>query len=110
MEDHRPLYEAARTRAPLVALYVYEPEIFEAEDFDPSHLTFINQSLTELDARLRAVGGRLTCRVGRLPDVFDQLRAEHGIAHLWSHEETGNALSHARDRRVKAWCRTHSVP
>lgn len=110
MEDHRPLYEAARTGAPLIVLYVYEPEIYRAEDFDPSHLVFINQSLAELDVRLRAVGGRLTYRVGCLPGVFDQLYAEHGIAHLWSHEETGNKLSHARDRRVKAWCRAHSVP
>ena len=110
MDDHRPLFEAARTGAPVLALYVYEPEIIGADDFDPSHLVFINQSLAELDARLRAVGGRLTCRVGRLPDVFDQLHAEHGIAGLWSHEETGNALSFARDLRVKSWCREHGVP
>ncbi len=91
-------------------LYVYEPEITGADDFDSSHLVFINQSLAELDTRLRAVGGRLTCRVGRLPDVFDELHTEHGIAGLWSHEETGNAASHARDRRVKAWCRAQAVP
>ena len=110
LEDHRPLYEAARTGAPVLALYVYELEIIRAADFDPSHLVFINQSLAELDACLRALGGRLTCRAGRLPDVFDQLHAEHGVAHLWSHEETGNALSYARDLRVKDWCREHAVP
>ena len=104
------MYEAARTGAPLLALYVYEPEIFGAPDFDASHLVFINQSLAELDERLRAVGGRLTCRVGRLPDVFDQLHAEHGIARLWSHEETGNALTYARDLRVKTWCRELGIP
>ena len=111
IRDHRPLYEAARAGGPLLALYVYEPEIFRADDFDPSHLVFINQSLAELDGRLRALGGRLTTRVGPLPEVFDELRARHGgIARLWSHEETGNALSHARDRRVAAWCRQHGVP
>ncbi len=108
-DDHRPLFEATRTGLPVLALYVYEPEIIHAPDFDPSHLVFINQSLVELDARLRAVGGRLTCRVGRLPDVFDELRAEHGFARLWSHEESGNALTYARDRRVAAWCRAHGV-
>ena len=110
LEDHRPLYEAARNGGPLLALYVYEPEIVGAEDFDPSHLVFINQSLAELDQRLRASGGRLTCRVGRLPDVFDRLHAEHGIARLWSHEESGNALTYARDRRVGAWCRDRGIP
>ena len=111
VNDHRPLAEAARDGRPLLALYVYEPEIVGAEDFDPSHLVFINQALAELAARLRAVGGRLTTRVGRLPEVFDELHSRHGgIAHLWSHEETGNALTHARDRRVGAWCRQHGVP
>ena len=110
LEDHRPLYEAARRGAPLLALYVYEPEIVAAEDFDPSHLVFINQSLAALDLRLRAIGGRLTCRVGRLPDVFDQLHVEHGVAQLWSHEESGNALTSARDRRVGAWCRAQAIP
>ena len=111
VRDHRPLYEAARVGGPLVALYVYEPEIVCADDFDPSHLVFINQSLAELDARLRALGGRLTTRVGRLPEVFDELHARHGgIARLWSHEETGNALSFTRDKRVASWCREHGVP
>ena len=110
LEDHRPLDEAARSGAPLLALYVYEPEIVGAEDFDPSHLVFINQSLAELDGRLRALGGRLTYRVGRLPDVFDHLHVEHGIARLWSHEESGNGLTYARDRRVSAWCRAQGIP
>ncbi len=110
VEDHRPLWEAARSGGPVIALYVYEPEIVGAADFDPSHLVFINQSLAELDGRLRGIGGRLTYRAGRLPDVFDELHARHGgIAGLWSHEETGNALTYARDRRVGAWCRAHGV-
>ncbi len=111
VSDHRPLLAAARAGGPLLALYVYEPEIIRADDFDPSHLVFINQSLAELDARLRTLGGRLTTRIGGLPDVFDELHARHGgIAHLWSHEETGNALTYARDRRVAAWCRRSGVP
>ena len=109
VEDHRPLWRAARGGAPVLALYVYEPELVNAPDFDASHLVFVNQALAELDAKLRALGGRLTRRTGRLPDVFDELHAEHGIAGLWSHEETGNALSFARDRRVAAWCRQHGV-
>ena len=105
------MFEAARAGAPLLALYVYEPELVHAPDFDPCHLVFLNQALAELDGRLRALGGRLTCRTGRLPDVFDQLHAEHGgLAGLWSHEETGNALTYVRDRRVAAWCRQHGVP
>lgn len=110
VEDHRPLAEAVRGGGAVVVLYVYEPEMIGADDFDASHLVFINQSLAEVDARLRNIGGRLTLRTGRLPEVFDELDSEHGVAGLWSHEETGNLLSYARDQRVKAWCREHGVP
>ena len=109
VRDHRPLHEAARAGGPILALYVYEPEIIRADDFDPSHLVFINQSLAGLDTRLRKLGGRLTTRVGTLPDVFDELHTLHGIAQLWSHEESGNSLTYARDKRVAVWCRQHGV-
>ena len=110
VEDHRPLLEAARFGGPVIALYIYEPEIIRADDFDASHLVFINQSLAELDARLREIGGRLTYRTGQLPEVFDEIHTRYGgIAGLWSHEETGNALTYARDRRVRAWCGTQGV-
>ena len=38
-------------------------------------------------------------------DVLEQARRQLGISALWSHEETGNAWTFARDRRVAAWAR-----
>ncbi len=109
VRDHYPLARASR-RGPCVGLYVYEPEVFRAEDFDPAHLLFINQSLDELDRSLGALGGRLTTRVGRMPDVLDGLDREFGVAGLWSHQETGGAVTFARDRRVGRWARARGIP
>ena len=106
--DHRPLAEAAK-RGPCVCLYVYEPELIEAEDFDPAHLAFINQSLESLQGALRALGADLTVRTGSMPDVLDQLHHEIGVVGLWSHQETSNGISYARDRRIEAWARRASV-
>lgn len=75
--DHAPLFAASR-RGPVVALYVYEPDVIGADDFDPAHLAFINQALRELARNLGALGGRLTCRVGWMPEVLDSLDAEVG--------------------------------
>jgi deoxyribodipyrimidine photo-lyase len=107
--DHRPLAEAA-ARGPVVCLFVHEPEVMTAEDFDPSHLRFINESLADLDARLRTRGGRMTYRLGRMPDVLEELRQAVPLAGLWSHEETGNAVTYRRDLRVGAWAREHGIP
>jgi deoxyribodipyrimidine photo-lyase len=106
--DHAPLLEAAR-RGSTVALYIYEPEILHAPEFDPSHLDFINDSLRELSRNLQRIGARLVTRVGEASEVLERLHLETSFQCLFSHEETGNAVTYARDRRVKAWCRTRAV-
>ena len=58
VSDHAPLVHASEAEC-CVCLYVYEPEIIEAEDFDAAHLNFINESLAELRASLRQRGGCL---------------------------------------------------
>lgn len=107
--DHAPLLEACK-HARVVVLYVYEPEILQSEEHDTSHLEFVNQSLLALDEALQKRGAHLTYRVGPLPQVLEDLRAQHSIAALYSHEETGNHLTYMRDLRVKAWAASHRIP
>ena len=109
INDHAPMAEAAKAGC-CVGLYVYEPEIIEAEDFDAAHLDFINQSLIELRENLRKRGGELLLRTGRMPEVLEELHREINFATLWAHEETFNGISYQRDRRVRAWAKTNAVP
>ncbi len=109
VDDHAPLAQASAL-GPCLCLYVYEPEIIHSEEFEASHLQFINESLRELDSRLRDLGGRLTLRVGSMPDVLSTLHSEHGIDALWSHQETGNKITYDRDIRVAAWAKQHGTP
>ena len=44
---------------PCLCLYVDEPEMIHSEEFDASHLQFINESLQQLDIRLRDFGAAL---------------------------------------------------
>ena len=113
VEDHRPLAEAAvRTLDgdPLLCLYVYEPSLFRDGPLDAAHHAFIDTSLRELDEALRARGGRLHFRVGEMPEVLERLHAERAITCLWSHRETGDGQTYARDLRVLDWCRARRIP
>lgn len=112
--DHAPLAQAAG-EGPCLCLYVYEPEIIGSAEFDSSQLQFINQSLEELDRRLREIGGRMIYRHGSMVEVLSELHHQHGIDALWSHEETGNRVTFDRDRAVAAWAqqqgiRWHEIP
>ncbi len=108
LADHAPLVDAA-ARGPIVVLYVYEPDVYGADDHDPAHGVFIDESLMELDSALAAYGGRIAYRHGPMPDVLQRLRDETPFEALWSHEETGTDVTYRRDRRVAAWCRAHAI-
>jgi deoxyribodipyrimidine photo-lyase len=107
--DHRPLAEAAK-RGPVLPLYVVEPGLWRQPDAAARHWQFILECLGKLDADLSQLGQPLILRVGGVIDVFEQIRQRHGIAALWSHEETGNGWTFTRDKAVKAWARSHGIP
>ncbi len=106
--DHAPLTHAA-SLGPLLAIYVYEPAVMEAPDFAAQHLGFINESLAELNAALVARGGRLDRLHGDMQAVLERLFITTRFTDLWSHEETGNAVTYRRDVAVAAWRRSRGV-
>jgi deoxyribodipyrimidine photo-lyase len=106
--DHAPL-AAAAAHEDVLALYVIEPAWLTSPTFDPQHLAFALDCLSELRAQLAARGVPLLVKVGDAIEVLAQLRAEHPYRFLLSHEETGEGWTYARDRAVSAWCRAQGV-
>ncbi len=109
IHDHRPLALAAG-RGPVLPLYIVEPSILAAADFDPSHWTFIRQSLQALRRDLARLGQPLVVRLGEAVDVLEAFRRQLPLAGMLAHEETGNAISYSRDRDVRRWAKTQGVP
>ncbi|MEM7622203.1 MAG: deoxyribodipyrimidine photo-lyase [Planctomycetota bacterium] len=105
----QPALAAATRSGCAVGLYVYEPEVLEADEHDPSHLVFVNECLGELRDALRRIGGELLIRRGRMPGVLADIARDMPFTHLHSCEETGLAATFDRDKRVKRWCREHGV-
>jgi deoxyribodipyrimidine photo-lyase len=100
--DHRPLVDAAR-RGPVLPLLIIEPGFWAEADASERHYLFMRETARELDAQLVRLGQRLIVRVGDACDVLEALRQAHGIAALWSHEETGNTWTFKRDKAVAQW-------
>ena len=108
VEDHLPLYRCAR-RGPVLPIYIYEPRIIHSPEYGANQHAFIEDSLEELDAALRALGGRLIRLHGHARDVLQGIHTMCPITELHSHMETGNALTYRRDKVVAAWCRAEGV-
>lgn len=106
--DHRPLAGAAKAGR-VLPLYIVEPELWSQPDASARQWEFAAECLAELQRDLAALGQPLCVVVGDAVTILRQLHDRHGIAALWSHEETGNAWTYARDRAVGAWAREASI-
>jgi deoxyribodipyrimidine photo-lyase len=108
VHDHAPLYQAAR-RGPVLPLYIVEPAVIGAPDFSAVHWTYIHAALVELRAALARLGQPLVVRFGDAVGVLDRLSRAWEVDAIWAHEETGNAVTYARDRAVRRWASERGV-
>ncbi|XWN35630.1 MAG: FAD-binding domain-containing protein [Roseivirga sp.] len=109
ISDHAPLYAAAQQGVPVLPLYIVEPDYWQQPDASRRHWHFIHDSLCALRRALVSLGQPLVVRVGTIETVFTALKSQHDIRAIYSHEETGNAWTRARNARVAGWCQEQQV-
>jgi deoxyribodipyrimidine photo-lyase len=107
--DHEPLARAAMA-GPVLPLYICEPDLWQQPDASGRQWHFVHDCLDDLNCDLVAIGQPLVVRTGDAVRVLGELHQRSGIAALWSHQETGNGWTFARDMRVAAWSRAHGIP
>lgn len=108
VHDHAPLMQAA-ARGPLLALVVVEPTLWAQEDASLQHYAFWQECVADLQRQLQRAGVPLHLAVGEMVEVLEALWSAQPFGALFSHEESGNAASYARDRAVGQWCRSRGV-
>ena len=106
--DHAAL-QAAAQRGPVLCLYVIEPSVWVQPDAAHQHYLFLLESLRDLDADLRRLGGQLHVLAGEFVDVLARLFIANHFVAVYAHEETGNDITHKRDLAVGQWCNSHNV-
>ena len=113
LSDHASLVRANKlARAEggkVLALWVYEPQMWAEADMGARHLQFANDCLRELANDVAAQGGQLLRMHGEMIEVLVRLHQTFGDLTLNSHEETGNRWSYARDLAVARWCKANGV-
>jgi deoxyribodipyrimidine photo-lyase len=109
LHDHPALALAAAAGA-VLPVYIIEPELWALPDGSARQWAFVAESLAGLQSELAALGQPLILRTGDSVDILAQLHRRHGFGQIVSHEETGNAWTFARDKRVAAWARAQGLP
>ncbi len=108
IEDHRPLALAA-AQGPVLPLYIAEPILWAQQDASARQWEFAAECLDELQQALSKLGQALCVMKGDAVSVLDHIQETHGIGALWSHEETGNSWTYARDLQVAAWAKALGI-
>ncbi len=109
LQDHAPLQEALKTGKPTLLLYVFEQSLMQAKDYDVRHARFIWQSLQDMQKQLGNQTKILIVR-GEMLEIFAAIQQQNlQIKHLFSHQETGNAISFERDKNVIKFCRERNI-
>lgn len=107
-QDSAPL-ASALTRGPTLALYIIEPELWQQVAASQRHWQLVRHGLDQLICELALLGAELCIKIGAAEQVFSELHHSLGIFHLHAHEETGDAWSYDRDKRISTWCNAHGV-
>lgn len=110
VHDHAPLKRASLRGGGVLPLYVFEPEFWQQPDASARHFSFLLECLEDLRQDLARLGQTLIIRTGDVTGILEALSRKRTITGLWSHEETGNAWTFERDKRVAAWCRSKGIP
>ena len=100
---------AAAALGPVLPLVIVEPDYWQLPDTSARQWQFWRGCIEDLGEAIGAESGSLTIRNSNVVDVLNQIQNAVGSFDLWSHEETGNAWTFARDLAVKSWCRDHGI-
>ena len=59
LRDHEPLALAQKAGLPVLLLYVFEPSVMAAPQYDERHWRFVQQSLGDMDKQLAQHGTKV---------------------------------------------------
>ena len=94
----------------MVALFIIEPDLCVAPETSYLHFHVWQQASDNLSEQVSALGGHLLIRIGEAKNVLDTLWSKHHFDALFSHQETGSALTFKRDRRIQLWADKQKLP
>jgi deoxyribodipyrimidine photo-lyase len=109
LEDHEPLSKALEKEVPVLFLYLFEPSLLEHRNYSRMHWNFVGGALRDLSARMESLGGGIRIVWGEAKSTFEDLHAEYGIKTVYSHAETGLALTYRRDTGLMEYFRNQRI-
>jgi len=110
LSDHQPLAEAIAAGFPILLLYCFEPSLLAAPKSSDRHWRFVCESLKDMEQRLLPLQANLLIVRADVKTAFIQIQQDYSIQAVYSHQETGIAVTYARDREMADYFNAQGIP
>lgn len=107
--DNEALTKAIALGNNVLPLFVFEPDIMQANDFSAMHLHAQISAAKDLRKRLQTIGSEIMFIHGEITQAFTSLLEKYAIQTVVSHEETGNDISFKRDKRLATYLKNNRI-
>ncbi|MBB6129043.1 cryptochrome/photolyase family protein [Mucilaginibacter lappiensis] len=109
LADNAGLYHALKSGNPVLPLFIFDKEILDhLEDKDDARVTFIHQTIEQLNKELLKLGSILKVMYAKAEDAWDNIIQEHHIADVYAnHDYERYAIK--RDNAVKEKLNKHGI-
>ena len=109
LSDHRPLQLAIEDGKPLLLIYIFEPSLIAAPEYDIRHWRFVWESLEDLNFYLKKHKTSIYIFHDEVLNVLNQIKSNFLIDKIYSHEETGIKITYDRDKAVQVFCKKNNI-
>ena len=109
LRDHAALSMAMEAHKQVLVMYVEEPSLLRDPHVSPRHQTFVRQSIMDLNQQLDGLNSKVLAVCGEVIPVLEKLQEHFQFSALYSHFETGLAVTYQRDLAVAQWCKERNI-
>lgn len=108
-QDHLPLYYAEESDLPYIIIFIFEPLMMGHPDSSLRHLQFQYNALMELNKKLKLSNKEVIIFNSDVLNVFNSIKKQYEIIHLYSYQESGVQVTYERDRSVQNYCQANKI-
>lgn len=109
LHDNEALYNAVLDGQPFMIVYLFENILLNDPHYNERHWNFIKQSLVDINTELAAFHSKVLCVNTDLTSAFNQIQNYFKVSKVFSHQETGIAITYQRDKDFARYCRNNSI-
>lgn len=109
IEDNEAIFNAIKTEKKVLLLYVFEEVLIKDPHYDTRHWNYIKESIRDLNELLIPYNSKVLSVNSEVAAVLNQLQQYYSIKDIFSHQETGLASTHHRDKKISRYCHNNLI-